>query len=251
MSVLKPALLFSLAHALFPLFGKSQVFLPKYELGASVQAMIYQGDLTPSNIGSYRTLRPGILFSGSRLVNRFLALRASLLYGGLRGNDSRYSKPAYRQQRNFRFQSQVFEVQAQVVVNILGANYRNQSGLLSPYVATGLGFSLLNTHTDIRDYNAEFFASEPRVAEGLLIDIAHGPSKKAVVLPFGVGLRYGINENLSFVTETSYRIAFTDYLDGFSRAAGPMYRDNYFSHSIGFVYRFKNNKALACPIVLP
>ena len=36
----------------------SQTFNPKFQFGVGAGTLIYQGDLTPSAQGSYRTLRP-------------------------------------------------------------------------------------------------------------------------------------------------------------------------------------------------
>ena len=49
----------------------SQSFNAKFQFGAGGGAMIYQGDLTPSALGSYRTIRPVINILGAKFLSRF------------------------------------------------------------------------------------------------------------------------------------------------------------------------------------
>ena len=84
---------------------------------------------------------------------------------------------------------------------------------------------------------------------GLAVDAAKSLPPIIPVLPVGAGVRYSLNDRFSLIGETSYRLSFTDYLDGFSKAANPNKNDHYLSHSIGVIYSFKkkNNKELGCP----
>jgi outer membrane receptor protein involved in Fe transport len=67
------------------------------------------------------------------------------------------------------------------------------------------------------------------------------------VLPMGIGIRYPISSRISINAETSYRFTFTDYLDGFSKAANDSRRDSYLSHTVGLIYKFRNNLMMKCP----
>src|SRR6185436_1784875 len=74
--------------------------IPKYEVGILGGTFIYQGDLTPNDIGSFNTMKPGLGIFGSRNLNSVVAFRIQLLRGSLKGDDSKYENPAWRQQRN-------------------------------------------------------------------------------------------------------------------------------------------------------
>jgi hypothetical protein len=227
----------------------SQVINRRLEAGLNVSAFIYQGDLTPKRVGSYRTLRPGFGLFAATLLSPYLSLRAGVNIGWLNGNDAKYSSPAYRQQRNFAFNSTIIELSAVAVYNIIGSN-GDRSQRLTPYVFGGIGFNFLNTSVDYSRFNAEYFSNETRVAEGLAADIAHGPVRRMPVIPLGVGLRYPINSSLSIALETNYRLFFTDYLDGFSKSAGPEYKDHYYSHNVSIIYSFGDNSGgVKCPPV--
>ncbi len=220
----------------------------KYEAGIGLSGFIYQGDLTPSQLGSYRTLRPGISLWGARMLNPFLSLRGVINLGGLHGNDSKYATPKYRQQRNFSFSSSLLEISVLAIYNFSG---NNEYIKLSPYVFAGLGFLFLKTNTDYSGFNASFFGSESWVVSGLGTDIAHGPAQRIPIIPLGAGVRYPISSYLSIAFETNYRLFYTDYLDGFSRSAGASKKDHYYSHSLSLIYAFSNDKSIKCPVIKP
>lgn len=225
--------------------------LPGYEISAGVSAMIYQGDLTPSKLGSYRTLRPGVSLAGAKLLNDYWSVRLGLSLAGLRGNDSKYKTPAYRQERNFRFSSVLTEMSAVAVYNIRGTNGDNEWRVISPYLFGGVGVSFLRTKRDNADFNAAYFGAESWVVEGLVADRSRSPVRRLLVFPVGAGLRYPLTSRLSLSFETSYRISFTDYLDGFSKSAGPAHNDYYYSHAASIIYSLGRNKGIACPVIKP
>jgi hypothetical protein len=227
----------------------SQQGISKYEIGVTVGTMIYQGDLTPSRIGSYRTPGPALNLFVNRLVNRSFAVRSSLMLGRLRGDDSKYANPDWRRERNFRFYSPVAELSGLVVWNPLGTNYRTgETKSLTPYLFGGAGISFLNSRPDASAFNAAYFAGDPGVISGLAQDGKHGTPKGILVLPVGAGLQYDLTPKFSLVGETSYRFTTTDYIDGFSQSANPTFFDHYLSHTIGIIYRPGRKTSLDCPV---
>lgn len=220
---------------------------PAFQFGVSAGTFIYQGDLTPSAIGSYRTLKPVISLFASKLLGPSFALRANLAFGGLKGDDAKYSKPEYRQQRNFNFTSPVVEISGLAEWNILGRNYINRG--LSPYLFAGVGYSFLKIRRDYSNLNTEYFSAESGLVTGLATDAQRSLPKGLLVLPVGIGTRYYLSDRIGISAETSYRIMSNDYLDGFSQSANPGKEDHYYSHSIGIVYRMGKKNTLACPVV--
>jgi outer membrane receptor protein involved in Fe transport len=83
----------------------------------------------------------------------------------------------------------------------------------------------------------------------LAADMSHPLPKAIPVIPIGAGIRYGITPALSVTAEASYRVTFTDYLDGFSQVANPNKDDRYYSWSIGLVYKFISSDILRCPVM--
>src|SRR3989337_3176904 len=103
--------------------AKAKANVAKFQFGISAGTFIYQGDLTPSSIGSYKTLRPAINIFAAKLFSSSFSLRANLAFGKLKGDDAKYDNPEYRQQRNFNFRSPVAEISGIAEWNILGRNY--------------------------------------------------------------------------------------------------------------------------------
>lgn len=220
---------------------------PKFQFGVGAGTFIYQGDLTPSALGSYRTMKPVISLFASKFLTPSFSARANLAFGGLRGDDAKYSNPAYRQQRNFNFRSPVAELSAIGEWNVLGRNYISRG--LAPYVFAGVGYSFLRIRRDWSNLNTEYFSAESELMTGLTEDAQRSLPKGLLVMPVGIGARYYLSDKIGISAETSYRFTSTDYLDGFSRSANPSKRDYYYSHTIGVVYRIGKKNTLDCPVI--
>ena len=223
----------------------SQPGIAKFELGVSLGTFIYQGDLAPSHIGSVRTQKLGLNLFANKILNNSFLLRTNLAVGKLKGDDAKYANPEYRQQRNFYFTSSVIEISEQLLWNPLSKNYDSKG--FSPYLFAGVGYSFLNIKRDWSRFNAEYFPES--TLNGLTTDIQHKLPKGIPVIPVGIGIRYALSSKIFIGAESSYRFISTDYLDGFSQAADPVKRDNYYSNSIGIIYRFGNKNRLKCPVI--
>lgn len=232
------------------LFVNAQVYTHRLEAGIHAGILIYTGDLTPADAGSYITAKPQYGFYAAYIVNRSFSVRANFLFGSLKGDESKYSSPEYRQERNLKFTTPVAEFTGMVVWDILQKNAVEQRKGLAPYIFAGAGISLLNIHRDYSQYNAAYFNEEAANA-GLVTDAAHRLPRSLPVIPLGAGLKYFISPKLAVQAETNYRLMSSDYLDGFSHAANPAKKDNYYGFSIGAVlalgYRDRND----CPPVKP
>ncbi|MEO6252261.1 MAG: DUF6089 family protein [Ferruginibacter sp.] len=223
-------------------------FYKDMSVGLNGGAYIYQGDLTPEKFGSSRTIQPGFSFFAKKPINHFLAARIHISMARLKGDDSRYSKPEYRQQRNFYFTTPVKEFSAQLVWNIRGRNYEDRG--IMPYLFSGAGVSLLRIRKNYSRMDPAVFGESGKVMNGLAVDNARGTPRALLSVPVGVGAEYPISDRFSVNIETSYRFIFTDYLDGFSQSANPKQQDHYHSTSAGLIYKFGDKeKGIGCPVV--
>jgi opacity protein-like surface antigen len=229
------------------LTSHAQINVPKLQFGVGVGAFIYQGDLAPSSTGSYKTLKPVISLFAAKLFSPSFSLRANLAFGALKGDDAKYNKPEYRQQRNFNFRTPVAEISGIAEWNVLGRNYNSKG--FSPYLFGGIGYSFLKIKRDWSNLNTSYFSAESALMTGLAEDAQHSLPKGLLVFPVGIGARYYLSDKIGISAETSYRLASTDYLDGFSKAANPSKSDHYYSHTIGVVYRLGKKNMLDCPVI--
>lgn len=220
---------------------------PFYEFGLHLGRMVYQGDLTPSPIGSFRTSRTSFGITAAKVLPYSFSVRASFVHGGLAGNDVIYKTPAYRQERNFRFTSPVNELTAHLVWSYPGVP-RYEKGF-SPYIFAGAGLSMFNVSPDASGFNAEFFGAEaPAIQAGLAEDIQHGTPGILPVVMAGAGVKYFFHQSWGVNLEASYRTAFSDYLDGFSQSVNPALNDRYMNYSVGILYRRgKKGPSVDCP----
>jgi hypothetical protein len=219
----------------------AQIDLSKLEIGLTAGAFIYQGDLTPSPVGSYRTWRPAVNFFVNRNLSSSFSLRTSLFYGGLRGDDAVYDNPAWRKQRAFNFNGSALELSELLIWNAWSTERK-----FTPYVFGGVGLSFLNIKRDYSNFNGEFFSTED-LSSRLAEDISHNPPKLIPIVPVGIGVQYSLRKNISLIGETAYRLTRTDYLDGFSKAGNPDLYDHYQSHTVGVLYKFGKKNNLNCP----
>ncbi len=209
----------------------AQIKSSKYEAGIAVGAFIYQGDLTPNRLGSFPTIRPGVLLHGTRILNSNYAVRLQLSIASLRGDDAKYNSPAYRQFRNFNFKSPLIEIAPQVMWSPSG--WSEQGPRISPYAVAGVGLSYLNIKRDASGLDLSKFGSEENLAQRVADDLQHRTPRLLPVIPIGAGIRYAITPSLVLNSELNYRHTFSDYLDGFSKAANPKQKDKYYSISVG------------------
>jgi hypothetical protein len=243
----KTAIVFLLAG--IALHTSAQTNASKWQAAINGGVFIYQGDLTPSIFGSYKTPSPVLGLNVSRVLTPSFALRGNIVAGILRGDDAAYKEPIWRQQRSLSFTTTAVELSALLVWNLFGNN-RNELGLrLSPYLFAGAGASWINAIKNYSRFNKSFFADGSAEQVGLAADILTRPSRIIPVIPMGAGVEYYISPKISLTVETNFRYTFSDYIDGYSYVANPKRKDFYHSHTIGLLYRFSGKNQTGCPVM--
>lgn len=232
---------------LLSLSVSAQLNRPRYEVGAQLSGFIYQGDLTTRQFGSFETTRPGFTLFGSYLLNTSFSIRANFAVGSLKGDDSLYKLPAYRRFRNFYFTSPVKELSLLFLWHPLADNYAARR--ISPYLFAGGGISFLRISRDWSRFVGSHFTAEPQLIERLAEDQLQTPPRSLPVIPVGAGVSFRFTERIALHAESSYRFLFSDYLDGFSKAANPDKNDHYHTLSAGLSYRIGKKDLLGCPVM--
>ena len=221
-------------------FDKNKVY---NAIGISLNAFNYYGDLSPSpkRVSTDISLtRPAI---GISFVHRFgprYQLVGSFMYGGIRGSDNDSADPddlenaVFRYNRNLSFRNRIKELSAVGQVDL----FENQSTYISrvkwtPYIYAGVAVFHHNPQAQAPEFDAagnptgkkgEWVALQPLGTEGqnadlLDTDVNHGlkPYKRIqFAIPFGLGMRFRVNEVIDIAGEFGFRYTFTDYLDDVS-----------------------------------
>ncbi|HMT72557.1 MAG TPA: DUF6089 family protein [Chitinophagaceae bacterium] len=234
------------AAALTVLFKvNAQIEKPKYEFGINLGFLVYQGDLTPKRLGSFETQKLSLGLHASRILSPSFSVRGNFVLGKLKGDESVYDNPEYRQQRNFKFSTPVAELAAHLVWSPLQRNYTDKG--FAPYLFAGAGLAYLNIKRDWSGINASYFPEATDLWNGLAADTVHSLPKLLPVIPLGAGVKYFFTPKLAVNAESSYRLNYTDYLDGFSEAVNPWKNDHYLNYSVGIIYRTGKKNNLTCP----
>ncbi|MBC7934891.1 MAG: outer membrane beta-barrel protein [Rhizobacter sp.] len=226
----------------------------KYELGLNLGAYVYQGDLSPQRLGSFKTIRPGIGISFGKPLSNTFSVRGIFNLASLKGNEAKYSDPEYRQYRAFAFKTSVKELGVHLQYNILGN--REYWPTFEPYVFAGVSAAFINTKKDYSAFDATYFG-EARAAEimtAVTVDNTERNRRTMLNLPAGLGVRYNLNNNWAVSTEANFRFGGSDYIDGFSQSVNPAKKDHFFSQNVGVAYRIGSGKTagggkLGCPAV--
>lgn len=222
-------------------FDKNKVY---NAVGISLNAFNYYGDLSPSpkRLSTDLSLtRPAI---GVSFVHRFgprYQLVGSFMYGGIRGSDNESADQGdtengiFRYNRNLSFRNRIKELSVVGQVDL----FDNQSTYISrvkwtPYLYAGLAVFHHNPQAQVPEFQVdgvtpfpnagEWVDLQPLGTEGqnadlLSSDVNHGlaPYKRIqFAIPFGIGVRFRINELMDISGEFGFRYTFTDYLDDVS-----------------------------------
>lgn len=222
-------------------FGKEKRY---YSLGFSVNALNYYGDLAP-NPGRFSTdisfTRPALGLTFSHRFGPRYSLTAGFMYGTLRGSDvasadaNDVNNGKFRYNRNLSFRNRIKELSVIASFDL----YENQATYISrlkwtPYAFIGLAAFHHNPQAlapalglDNQPLaqagqwvNLRALGTEGQYADLQPTDANYGTKPYnliQVAIPFGLGVRFRLNEVMDFSAELGFRYLFTDYIDDVSR----------------------------------
>ena len=195
---------FARCLALPALLLSFETFAQKWEIGGMLGASNYNGDLAREIV--LKETHPATGFFFRYNIGKYFSLKPSFQIGTISGDDKNFEENKYR---NLSFKSNIAEISTVMEVNFrpFGAQVRTES--FTPYIEFGLAAFHFNPKAE---YNGDVFALRNLHTEG---------QKKAYKLtqlsiPFGMGLKWSVNQNFTVGFEFVYRKTFTDYLDDVS-----------------------------------
>jgi hypothetical protein len=166
----------------------------KYEVGGGLGVATYSGDIIrlvdPNQIGLQGTL------FGKRNFDNVWTLRVAGSLAEINATDSINPIDYLAKVRDARFRAGIIELSAVMEFNFLDYLRTNSEFRFSPYAFFGIGYTYAFAKGNTYAFN-----------------VSSKYSLGTVVLPFGGGVKYRLNERLILAAEVGIRATFTDYLD--------------------------------------
>jgi hypothetical protein len=150
----------------------------------------YLGDINPSRLLYAPSFAGGIFYRYN--LHPRQALRASLIYGGLKANDLDFNN-AFQTARAATFSGTVGELSLQFEFNFLPYSTLGKKWDYTPYVAAGGGIAFVNSTA----------------------------FKYVPVIPFSLGFKINIYKNMGLEAEYGFRKTFYDNFDGLKDLVAP------------------------------
>lgn len=185
------------------------------EVGVLVGGANYVGDL--SNNSSNLYLGETKLAAGAFVrqnFNHLFAARLSFNWARISGQDANVGNDDYVRDRNLSFRSSLLEFGLIGEFNILGYQPYALARPFSPYLFAGIAGTKFNPKAR---YQGDWVELQPLGTEGQGMQGFDSPYKRfAFAIPFGVGVKYALTDQLNLGLELGARPTFTDYLDDVS-----------------------------------
>jgi hypothetical protein len=185
------------------------------EFGIGVGAAHYFGDLNTRARLNRPKPAAGIFFRKN--FGNYIAMRVSGNYARLGYSDVYNTHNEFMHRRNLSFNTNVWELGLQGDFNFFRFMPGNPDFSFTPYITFGV--SAFN-YDPFAYLNGEKYFLRPLGTEGQ--GDSTYPDRKpyssmALAIPFGVGLKYALNDRMNIGFEVVYRFTNTDYLDDVSK----------------------------------
>lgn len=214
---------------LFMLLGLDAHSQSPLEAGLFGGLVVYQGDLSESDLLEPRELNPAFGGLLRYHINEKLKVRGHVIYGKISGTDKNASNPGLYE-RGWSYESFLVELTFVGEYHPFGRPREDRAGLfraqLSPYIGVGAGFI---------NFNPKVKTEDPQDA-GLFPELERKTT--ALSLPLVAGVRYDFHEFYIATLEAGWRLTFNDYLDGVSQNGNPHKNDPFIFTGLSLTYYF-------------
>lgn len=184
------------------------------EIGLSLGAAHYFGDLNTTAKVNRAKLAFGVFFR--KQFGNYIAVRVGGQFAQLGYADKYYSDNEFQRRRNLSFNSNVWELALQGDFNFFKYVPGSYDHRFTPYVTIGASIFSYDPYAYL---GGQKYFLRPLGTEGQ--GSAAYPDRKpyssmAFAIPFGVGVKYSVNERINVGFEVLHRFTNTDYLDDVS-----------------------------------
>jgi hypothetical protein len=201
------------------------------EFGVWAGTAVFLGDLNPNM--SFKNARSAMgAFFRYNLNNR-MSIRAGVNYAILQAKDSYQKRYPYLLHRNLNFSSQIIEVGATYEINFFAysTSGERKTKNWTPYIFTGGSLFYYNPTTKLNGnkYRLEYVGTEGQKSANIP-NKTKGYNSYAFAIPFGMGIKYALNQNWALNFEVSSRLTFTDFIDDVSGVYPDVSEINYYEN---------------------
>ena len=189
----------------------STVSAQRNEVGLFGGGTYYLGDINPAKHFTFIKPSYGLVYRYN--FTPHWTFKFNAIQGKVYSSDK---KIGFNPERNLHFKSKITEVSTQVELNFFKYVTGSKDMLFSPYIFGGFSIFSFNPQAEL---NGEWYDLQPLGTEGQ--GTTAYPEKEpynliSYAIPFGLGFKLSLSENLSLATEWGLRKTFTDYLDDVS-----------------------------------
>jgi hypothetical protein len=184
------------------------------EFGVGIGAGHYFGDLNTRAKLNRPKIAATIFFRKN--FGNYIAARVGASYARLGYSDIYNTHNQYMLQRNLSFNTNVWELSLQGDFNFFRFMPGEPEASFTPYVTLGVGVFSYDPFAYLQGQKVFL---RPLGTEGQgssLYPDRKQYSSMAISIPFGVGIKYALNERINIGFEVLYRFTLTDYLDDVS-----------------------------------
>ena len=188
----------------------------RVRLNGALGLSAYYGDLIQGT-PALQDVSPQMQLGATYDLKKQLRFRLGLAFMKVKAADRNNVRIDYRE-RNLSFSSNIFEFSPMIEYDFVS----REEYFLVPYVYGGLGFFTYNPTTidpNGQKVNLRDWSTEGQGIAGINLGKSYG--KSGFSIPFGIGIRYELSEDLSIGAEFNVRRTFTDYIDDVSSNAYP------------------------------
>jgi len=147
-----------------------------------------------------------------------------------------------RNDRGRSYKTRLFELSAQGEFYFISEERRyrsegmfNRRGMLNNYSSIS-AYGFLGLGMVFSKANVDYSTADPGPYDEI--------KKKNVgaIIPFGIGLKYVIDDRWLINSELGYRLAFTDYIEGFTQVLDSKHNDIYYFLTLSLSYRLETSR---------
>lgn len=195
-------------------FSQWESIVHEGEFGITAGVAHYFGDLNTRARLNRPKLAGGVFFR--KQFGNYIGLRVAAHYAQLGYSDVYNKDNEYQRRRNLSFNSRIFELALQGDFNFFKFQPGDPAHSFTPYVTLGAG---VFSYDPYAYYQGRKVFLRPLGTEGQGDSSYPGRkpySTMGFCFPFGVGVKYALNDRMNIGLEISHRFTNIDYLDDVS-----------------------------------